>query len=156
MVSLPNRLREIRERRGLSQQALADRILSERDLSCSQQQVDRHEKLLGKLKDNYLRAYAAVLKCAEQDIIGPPTFPSLFGYAQPPGEQGTLLDEALLTRVLAFIEDCRSEVGELAAGKQVTLVSVIYGSAIRDAVAAGVPPSQIDLERYRSIVQLAA
>ena len=152
----PNRLREIRDFRGLSQEALAQRVRNEHGLSSSQQQVDRHEKSPGKMRDTHLRAYAAVLECSEQDILGPPRWPSIFGYTQTPGELGPPIDEPLMTRILAFIDAAATEIGKLTPEKKATLVAVIYASAVRDAAEAGVPPTQLDLSRYTGLVRLAA
>ena len=118
--------------------------------------MDRHEKNAGKMRDTYLRAYAAVLECSEQDILGPPRFRSLFGYTQSPGGLGPPVDEPLMARILVFIEDAAAEVGKLSAEKKATLVTVIYASAIRDAAEAGIPPTQLDLSRYTGLVRLAA
>ncbi len=151
---LPNRLREIRELRGLSQGALAELVRPFNSTS-SQQQVDGHEKVPGKMRDTHLRAYAAALECSEQDILGPPRYPSIFGYTQSPGELGPPIDEPLMTRILVFVESARDQ-AKITPEKRAALVAVIYASALRDAAEAGIPTIQLDLSRYVGLIRLAA
>ena len=151
----PNRLREIRELRDLTQEALAELARAAGNSTSSQQQVDKHEKTSGTMKDQHLRAYAAALQCSEQDILGPPRFPSVFGYTRSPGELGPPIDEPLMTRILAYIDSAREQ-ARLAPEKKAALAAVIYASALRDAAEAGVPPTQLDLSRYAGLIRLAA
>ena len=151
----PNRLREIRELRALTQEALAELCQAAGNSTSSQQQVDKHEKVAGTMKDQHLRAYAAALQCSEQDILGPPRYPSVFGYTQSPGELGPPIDEPLMVRVLIYI-DSASEQGKLPPEKKAALAAVIFASAQRDAAEAGIPATQLDLSRYAGLVRLAA
>ena len=151
----PNRLREIRKLRDLTQEGLAELAQSAGNPTSSQQQVDKHEKVAGTMKDQHLRAYAAALQCSEQDILGPPRYPSVFGYTQSPGDLGPPIDEPLMVRIVVYI-DSASEQGKLAPEKKAALTAVIYASALRDAAEAGIPATQLDLSRYAGLIRLAA
>lgn len=59
----PNRIRELRQRLGLSQAALAERIGS------SQPQIDRLEKNGRRLTDDWMRRLAAGLECQPADLL---------------------------------------------------------------------------------------
>lgn len=65
-MRLPNRIREIRERLGLSQAELAARIKT------SQPQIDRLEKAQRSLRDTWMRRLAAGLECEPADLISEP------------------------------------------------------------------------------------
>lgn len=74
-MRLPNRIREIRERLGLSQAELAARIKT------SQPQIDRLEKAQRSLRDTWMRRLAAGLECEPADLLSesaddPPPLPS--------------------------------------------------------------------------------
>jgi SOS-response transcriptional repressor LexA len=84
-MALPNRIREHRERLGLSQAELAERV------DTSQPQIDRLEKGERGLTDKWMRRLAAGLQCDPADLLSQPSgaAPALPpGAASPPSTLG--------------------------------------------------------------------
>jgi len=143
----PNRLKEIREKRGLSQDQLADQM------DVSQQQVHRWEQ--GDLKMSVVTKAARALDCAEQDLFGPPANPSTFGYTSRPGDLPAP-DASLLGQIIGYVDAFLAEEGlELDADRKGTVVASLYQLAHRDAVARGIKPEAADLSPFDNVIKLA-
>lgn len=67
--SMKNRIRELREREGLSQAQLADKV------GTSQAQIDRLEKNQRRLSDYWMIKLSIAFQCPPEDIISEPMPP---------------------------------------------------------------------------------
>jgi DNA-binding XRE family transcriptional regulator len=144
---LPNRLREIRERLDLTQAQLAARLNG-----WGQQDVQRFETT-DYLTIKKLRQLAQSLRCAEQDIIGPPKYASFFAESQGVGTcKASDIDIVLLQRCLMHVDEMTKN-DNRATNLHAYYATAIYALAARDAREDGLDTKSIDLSRYDVIFQ---
>ena len=145
-------LREIRQARGLSQEALADLLGLHQATITDIERGKRHLRLadIEKLCD--------VLDCSPLDFFGPPRHESFFGYSLEPGQHREhIINCDLLTAATAAVEAVIAgrPNAKIDPVKRATILAALYQMLYRDTIARGRPAADAKPERYRDLIELA-